>query len=104
MKAITAPLISHKVICSVLRFSFLYPIILESRRCERTRKKNIYIFIYTFRQSLQQSILQRYLTIQHLSTEIALSSIQYSRFTSISLWKLKPSLDPLFSLQHATDL
>lgn len=79
----------------VFFFSFLYPGILESWRCERTRKKNIYIFIYTFQQSFQRSILQRYLTIQHQPNKIALSSIQYSRLTfSWSLWKIEPSLGP----------
>lgn len=70
---IQLPLFSHKAIVLIDGF-FLYPDILESRRCERTRKKNI----YTFHQLFQRPILQRHLTIQPLSNEIALSSIQYS--------------------------
>lgn len=59
------------------------------------RKIYIFIYIYTFQQSLQWSILQRYLTIQHLPNKIALSSNQYSLLTfSWSLWKIKPSLGP----------
>lgn len=39
----TAPLISHKAVVStwMLCRRLLYPSILESQRCERTRKKNI---------------------------------------------------------------